>query len=581
MSKQKIEGSVESRVCFEELEDWVREKIQGWVQELLEEEVTELLGRRKSERRRAVDAPSGYRNGYGKPRHLTLSSGTIQVRRPRVRDLEEHFESRVLPLFAKRTRQVRELIPELYLHGLALGDFDLALRGLLGEKAHLSSSTVARLKEKWQAEWEVWQSRPLNDLEVVYLWVDGIYVKAGLEKEKAVLLVVLAALSDGSKAVVSVTSGYRESTQSWSEVLRDLKRRGMGCPRLVIGDGHLGIWGALRNVYPQAEEQRCWNHRIVNLLAKLPKRVHKPALLILRQIPYAQTREEAQRLKKVFQHWCRQRGLTLAAELIEQDWDRMVTFYNYPKKQWQHLRTTNPVESPFAALRGTDAAKRLKVENAEPALMLLVAVRHRSFSFEPGRQNMSMESSNQVPEEKASPDVPGSHAVLTSSARHSLRVHSSRSRDGNHLDADVDLPDAQWLARSGHRPLSAGGPRHCPRRQYREATDHRRAFRGNARAAAFLCLRRRPSLLRTTRGAPGPHGHGPPDGAPAHLPPGSGSVEGMTPAPDLLGAPAEAASIPPVAVLRRGRRGCGLRWRSRCGRSRTPERADFVVSGTR
>ena len=123
MSKQNIEESVESRVCFEELEDWVREKIQGWVQELLEEEVTELLGRRKSERRRAVDAPSGYRNGYGKPRHLTLSSGTIQVQRPRVRDLEEHFESRVLPLFAKRTRQVRELIPELYLHGLALGDW--------------------------------------------------------------------------------------------------------------------------------------------------------------------------------------------------------------------------------------------------------------------------------------------------------------------------------------------------------------------------------------------------------------------------------------------------------------------------
>ena len=208
MSKKNIEESVESRVCFEQLEDWVRERIQGWVQELLEEEVTELLGRRKSERRRAVDTPSGYRNGYGKPRHLTMSSGTIQVRRPRVRDLEERFESRVLPLFAKRTRQVRELIPELYLHGLALGDFDLALRGLLGDKAALSASTVARLKEKWQAEWEVWQSRPLDDLEVVYLWVDGIYVKAGLEKEKAVLLVVLAALSDGSKVVVSVTSGW-------------------------------------------------------------------------------------------------------------------------------------------------------------------------------------------------------------------------------------------------------------------------------------------------------------------------------------------------------------------------------------
>ena len=283
------------------------------------------------------------------------------------------------PCLLKRTRQVRELIPELYLHGLALGDFDLALRGLLGEKAHLSSSTVARLKEKWQAEWEVWQSRPLNDLEVVYLWVDGIYVKAGLEKEKAVLLVVLAALSDGSKAVVSVTSGYRESTQSWSEVLRDLKRRGMGCPRLVIGDGHLGIWGALRNVYPQAEEQRCWNHRIVNLLAKLPKRVYKPALLILRQIPYAETREEAQRLKKVFQHWCRQRGLTLAAELIEQDCRTgSLTFYNYPKKsvaasanhqiQWSH-------RLPLFGCERIAAKRFKKVENAQAVIwkMLLVA----------------------------------------------------------------------------------------------------------------------------------------------------------------------------------------------------------------
>ena len=152
MNKKNIEESVESRVCFEQLEDWVREKIQCWVQKLLEEEVTELLGRGKSERRRAVDMPPGYRNGSGKPRRLTMSCGTITVRRPRVRDLEERFESRVLPLFAKRTRQVRELIPELYLHGLAQGDFDLALRGLLGDEAALSANTVARLKEKWQAE---------------------------------------------------------------------------------------------------------------------------------------------------------------------------------------------------------------------------------------------------------------------------------------------------------------------------------------------------------------------------------------------------------------------------------------------
>ncbi len=297
MSKKNIDRSVESRVCFEQLEEWVREQIQFYVQELLEDEVTQLLGRRKNERRREVDAPGGYRNGYGKERRLTLSCGTIKLRRPRVRDLEERFESRVLPLFAKRTQEVRDLIPELYLHGLAEGDFDLALRGLLGEEAPLSPSTVARLKEKWQGEMEAWQSRRLDDLEVVYLWADGVYIKAGLEKEKAVILVVIAALSDGTKVVVSVSSGYRESTQSWSEVLRDLKERGMNPPRLVMADGHLGIWGALRNVFPEADEQRCWNHRIVNLLAKIPKGRHKAALLVLRQIPYAETRQEASKSK--------------------------------------------------------------------------------------------------------------------------------------------------------------------------------------------------------------------------------------------------------------------------------------------
>ena len=338
MSKKNIDHSVESRVCFEQLEEWVREQIQFYVQELLEDEVTQLLGRRKNERRREVDASGGYRNGYGKERRLTMSCGTIKLRRPRVRDLEERFESRVLPL---------------------------------------SPSTVARLKQKWQGEMEAWQSRRLDDLEVVYLWADGVYIKAGLEKEKAVILVVIAALSDGTKVVVSVSSGYRESTQSWAEVLRDLKERGMNPPRLVIADGHLGIWGALRNVFPEADEQRCWNHRIVNLLAKIPKSRHKAALLMLRQIPYAETRQEAERVKGRFQHWCSKRGLEAAADLIDQDWERMVTFYNYPKQQWQHLRTTNPVESPFSALRlRTDAARRFKkVANARAVIwkMLLVA----------------------------------------------------------------------------------------------------------------------------------------------------------------------------------------------------------------
>jgi transposase-like protein len=163
-------------------------------------------------------------------------------------------------LFKRKSKAVSELMPELYLHGLAQGDFDLALRGLLGNEAPLSGSTVARLKEKWGAELEEWQTRRLDDVEAAYLWVDGIYVKAGLEKEKAALLVVLGALSDGRKVVLAVVPGHRESTCSWAEVLRDLKKRGLRAPRLVIGDGHLGIWGGLCNVYPEAAEQRCWNH---------------------------------------------------------------------------------------------------------------------------------------------------------------------------------------------------------------------------------------------------------------------------------------------------------------------------------
>ena len=186
--------------------------------------------------------------------------------------MEQRFESRVLPLFARRTVEVNKLMPQLYLHGLALGDFDLALRGLLGEAAPVSASTVARLKQGWEAEWEEWKERPLDGLAVLFLWVDGIYVKAGLEKEKAALLVMVGGLSDGRKVILAVEPGYRESTESWSSVLRDLKERGMNCPRLVMGDGNLGIWGGLRNVYPAALEQRCWNHKIVNVLESYPRR---------------------------------------------------------------------------------------------------------------------------------------------------------------------------------------------------------------------------------------------------------------------------------------------------------------------
>ena len=220
--------------AWEVLEAWVRER--DMIQQALEEEVTELLGRMKSERRAAVDAPPGYRNGYGKPRRPAMSSGTIEVRRPRVRGLEERFESRVLPLFQRRTREVGELIPELYPHGLAEGDFELALRGLLGDGAPLSKSSVGRLRARWTAEHEAWSRRPLEGRELVYAWADGIYVKAGLEKDKAALPVVIGAMSDGTKEVLAVVPGYRESTASWAAVLRDLKARGLATPKLLVAE---------------------------------------------------------------------------------------------------------------------------------------------------------------------------------------------------------------------------------------------------------------------------------------------------------------------------------------------------------
>ena len=206
-----------------------------------------------------------------------MSSGTITLRRPRVRGVEERFESRVLPLFARRTKELGALLPELYLHGLAEGDFELAMRGLLGEGAPLSKSSIRRLRAGWTAEFEEWSQRRLEGREVVYVWADGIYVKAGLERDKAALLVVLGAMRDGTKEVLALRSGYRESVESWSEVLRDLKARGIEAPRLLMADGNAAIWGAVRQVWPEAGEQRCWNHKMRNVLDRLPQREQSEA----------------------------------------------------------------------------------------------------------------------------------------------------------------------------------------------------------------------------------------------------------------------------------------------------------------
>src|SRR4030095_1522925 len=280
---------VEEAKTWEHLEAFVREHVQQFIQALLEEEVTELLGRTKSARREAVDAAPGDRNGYGKPRQRARSSGPTTARRPRFRDLNERFVSRVLPLFKRQTKEVGELLPQLYLHGLALGDFELALRGLLGEGAPLSPASLLRLKAQWQGEYEVWKQRRLDDLEVVYIWADGLYVKAGLEDTKAALLVMIGVLTNGQKVVLAVESGQRESKESWGMMLRDLRKRGLKPWRCTIADGHLGLWAALGEQYPQLAEQRCWNHRITNVIDALPKKHQAEARTLLCAMPYAET----------------------------------------------------------------------------------------------------------------------------------------------------------------------------------------------------------------------------------------------------------------------------------------------------
>jgi putative transposase len=367
-----------STVVWDHLDEFVRQQIQGVLQELLDEEVNAFLGRLKSQRRTADaatgSAPAAYRNGYGQPRQVSTPSGTVTVRRPRIRGLAQRFESRVLPLFARRTRAVGELLPELYLHGLAQGDFELALRGLLGEGAPLSASSIGRLKAGWQQEFEAWSQRDLSDLEVVYLWADGIYVKAAL-------LVVVAALADGRKVVLAVQCGHRESTESWAALLRDLKRRGMNAPRLLVADGHLALWAALAQVYPEAGEQRCWNHRILNVLDRVPKKDQPATQVWLRQMMYAETREKAGELKGKFSTWCEKHGWASAAQVLAEDWERLVAYYDYPQAHWLHLRTSNPVESPFASARlRTSAAKRFKkTENATAMLWKLLMVAESRF----------------------------------------------------------------------------------------------------------------------------------------------------------------------------------------------------------
>jgi transposase-like protein len=381
--KNRTEMVESSEVCYATLEQWARGQIQAQLQHLLEEEVTTFLGRGRHERRDMVspiDPPPGSRNGYGKPRAFSMMSGTVTVRRPRVRDLTDRFESKVLPLFTRRTQEVGTVLPELYLHGLSAGDFELALRGLLGEGAPLSASSIQRLKARFELEYETWTKRDLSDLEVVYWWADGLYVKAGIADRKSALLTIVGALSTGEKIVLACDSGERESKESWLTVLRSLRERGLKFPRLTVADGHLGIWAALGEIHPAGVEQRCWNHKLTNVLNALPRKAQPEATELLKAMPYADTQAECERQRDAFVRLYRKTD-PKAVDTLLRDWDRMVTFYAFPKEHWIHLRTTNIVESPFSAVRlRTDASRRYKrVEGAQAIIWKMLRVAEQAW----------------------------------------------------------------------------------------------------------------------------------------------------------------------------------------------------------
>ena len=287
----------------------------------------------------------------------------------------EPFESSILPKRRYLSMETQRLFARLYLEGLSSGDFEPAFRQLMGEEATLSASTIIRLKTEWQAEYETFRSRSITS-RYAYIWVDGIYLGAGLEKEHSCLLVVIGAREDGRKELLAMELGYRESTESRAGTLRSLRERGLVTPLLAVGDGALGLWAGLTEVFPGTAHQRCWDHKAMNVIDRLPKRLHAETRRRLQGIWGAPTRDEAEQQRDATVAWLREGGQADAAATLLRDWDDLVAFYDYPAEHHIHLRTSNVVESIFAGVRlRTTVAKRARVR--ENALYLVFKIVER------------------------------------------------------------------------------------------------------------------------------------------------------------------------------------------------------------
>jgi transposase-like protein len=297
------------------------------------------------------------RNGYLPEREVMTGIGPLEVKQPRVRDRRpadqaEPFSSKILPPYLRKTKSIEELIPWLYLKGVSTGDFSEALKALLGPNAPgLSATTVTRLKTVWEEEFRQWNSRSLEGKQYVYIWVDGVHFNIRLEEDRQCILVVMGATADGKKELIAVADGFRESEQSWRALLLDLKARGLVIdPKLAVGDGALGFWKALPQVYPNTREQRCWTHKTANVLDKLPKRLQPEAKQKLHQIWMADTKEHANEAFDLFVKTYEAK-YPKAVECLTKDREVLLTFYDFPAEHWIHLRTTNPIESTFATVR--------------------------------------------------------------------------------------------------------------------------------------------------------------------------------------------------------------------------------------
>lgn len=340
-------------ICQNILEETLRQGAQRLLGQAIEREVEEYLEEHALERdergHRLV-----VRNGRLPERTIQSGIGSVKVKVPRVNDRREgrRFSSAILPPYLRKVPSLENLIPTLYLMGVSTSDMERALEGILGPGARgLSASTVVRLKEVWQEEFAQWKKRDLSAKHYVYIWVDGIYFNVRLDEARPCVLVVVGALSDGSKELVAIEDGERESKLSWMALLRDLDRRGLKRPpKLAIGDGALGFWAALEEQWPSCHSQRCWVHKTANVLDKLPKKLHPEAKSLLQEIYLAPTRADAEKsftdFGKIYVD-----KYPKAAACLEKDHEQLLSFYDFPAAHWVHLRTTNAIESSFAMVR--------------------------------------------------------------------------------------------------------------------------------------------------------------------------------------------------------------------------------------